>query len=361
MPNGDDLDARFNELVAQIDEEERRRMRAAASRGARAPRSDKATRPRRAGRGLLAAGLVAAVIGGATVIVAARPDLLTPQAGSTGPVPEETQPVMAAPEATGAETAAPEPEPTGTEAAALGEETATDPFAGSPAEKYAEGAAGFVMPKAKSLGRLSKKEVAKALDRTRDLLAAAYLDRKTLVGGKPKAFIERLDARQRGWYRDQLDVKQTKKPRFDGRYWVNSFAPKTAELATGVIKVRGGSTVKKLAKYGREGAEVKVKYLVVYAVQRPGQPGTVLRFVSRVEGQVLVYRESGRLVTWVRNWGRQTGTPGRCDVKDAFIHPAYRDSAPDKTSVRATDPPTDPYDLDRDLPRDKKCHRSRRT
>ncbi|MEV0344552.1 hypothetical protein AB0H88_02220 [Nonomuraea sp. NPDC050680] len=351
MPNGDDLDARFNELVAQIDEDERRRMRTAATRGARAPRSDKATRPRRAGRGLLAAGLVAAVIGGATVIVAARPDLLTPQAGSPGPVPEETQPVMAAPA----------PEPTGTEAAALGEKTAADPFEGSPAEKYAEGTAGFVMPKAKALGGLSKKEVAKALDRTRDLLAAAYLDHKTLVGGKPKAFIERLDARQRDWYRDQLDIKQTKKPRFDGRYWVNSFAPKTAELATGVIKVRGESTVKKLAKYGREGAEVKVKYLVVYAVQRPGQPATVLRFVSRVEGQVLVYRESGRLVTWVRNWGRRTGTPGRCDVKDAFLHPAYRDSAPDKTSARATDPPTDPYDLDRDLPRDKKCHRSRRT
>ncbi|MDF2711888.1 MAG: hypothetical protein K0R62_7540, partial [Nonomuraea muscovyensis] len=35
MPYGDELDARFEALVAQIDEKELRRMRAAAGRGAR--------------------------------------------------------------------------------------------------------------------------------------------------------------------------------------------------------------------------------------------------------------------------------------------------------------------------------------
>ncbi|WP_433510129.1 hypothetical protein ACQP2T_40485 [Nonomuraea sp. CA-143628] len=329
MPNGDDLDARFNELVAQIDEDERRRMRAAASRGARAPRSDKATRPRRAGRGLLAAGLVAAVIGGATVIVAARPDLLTPQAGSPGPVPEETQPVMAAPEATGAEIAAPKP-------------TALDPFTGSPAEKYAEGAAGFVLPKAKALGGLSKKDVAKALERTRELMTAAFLDRKTLMGGKPKAFMKLLDREQRVWFQKSLDPKKGKDD-FDSRSWVISFAPKTAELSSDVIKVNGKTTVTKAKKYGRSGAEVKLNYLVVYAVNRPGQPATTIRLVTHPAGSVFVYREAGELVLWLRDWG-SSSTPARCDVDDSFIHPYYDDSAPD--AVNPSGPPSDPYDLD---------------
>ncbi|MEU7836478.1 hypothetical protein [Nonomuraea sp. NPDC049129] len=332
MPNGDDLDARFNELVAQIDEDERRRMRAAASRGARAPRSDKATRPRRAGRGLLAAGLVAAVIGGATVIVAARPDLLTPQVGSPGPVPEETQPVMAAPEAAGVETATPEP-------------TAADPFAGSPAEKYAEGAAGFVLPKAKALGGLSKKDVAKALDRTRKLMTAAFLDRKTLMGGKPKAFMKLLDREQRVWFQKYLDLKKRAKDDFDSRGWVTSFAPKTAQLSTDVIKVKGRTTVAKARKYGRSGAEVKLNYLVVYAVNRPGQPTTTIRLVTHRVGSVFVYREAGELVLWLKDWSK-TSTPVRCDVGDFFIHPAYDDSAPD--AVKPSGPPSNPYDLDDD-------------
>ncbi|MEU8143817.1 hypothetical protein [Nonomuraea sp. NPDC048901] len=330
MPNGDDLDARFNELVAQIDEDERRRMRAAASRGARAPRSDKATRPRRAGRGLLAAGLVAAVIGGATVIVAARPDLLTPQVGSPGPVPEETQPVMAAPEAAGVETATPEP-------------TAADPFAGSPAEKYAEGAAGFVLPKAKALGGLSKKDVAKALDRTRKLMTAAFLDRKTLMGGKPKAFMKLLDREQRVWFQKYLDRKKSGKDDADSRGWVTSFAPKTAELSTDVIKVKGKTTVAKARKYGRSGAEVKLNYLVVYAVNRPGQPATTIRLVTHPVGSVFAYREAGELVLWLKGWG-YTSTPARCDVDDFFIHPVYDDSAPG--TVQPSGPPSNPYDLD---------------
>jgi hypothetical protein len=333
MPNGDDLDARFNELVAQIDEDERRRMRTAATRGARAPRSDKATRPRRAGRGLLAAGLVAAVIGGATVIVAARPDLLTPQAGSPGPVPEETQPVMAAPA----------PEPTGTEAAAVGEETAADPFAGSPAEKYAEGAAGFVLPKAKALGGLSKKDVAKALDHTRRLMTAAFLDRKTLMGGKPKAFMKLLDREQRVWYQKNLDLKKKGKDDFDSRGWVTSFAPKTAELSTDVIKVNGSTTVAKARKSGRSGAEVKLNYLVVYAVNRPGQPATTIRLVTHPVGSVFAYREAGELVLWLNDWG-SSSTPARCDVDDSFIHPSYDDSAPD--AVNPSGPPSNPYDLE---------------
>ncbi|MBT2229013.1 hypothetical protein [Nonomuraea sp. NEAU-A123] len=372
MTNGDDLDARFNELVAQIDADEQRRMRAAATRGSRPPRSDKAMRPLgRARRGLLATAAVITVIAAAGAIVAFRPDLLSPSGQPAGPIPEETQPVIAAPAgvqtatsaATGTEPAAQEPTgtqtetlaATGTQTGAPGEETAADPFAGSPAEKYAEGAAGFVMPKAKAIGGVSKKDVAKALDRTRDLMAAAYLDHKALMGGKPSAFMKLLDREQRVWYRKNLDRKKPDKDDFDSRGWVISFAPKTAQLATDVIKVSGRTTLAKARKYGRTGALLKLNHLVVYAVHRPGQPATTVRLVAHPTGSVFVYREAGELVLWLESWGASS-TPARCDVDDAFIHPSYADSAPD--AVGASGPPSDPYDLHEEEDRKDECRAS---
>ena len=342
MTNGDDLDARFNELIAQIDADEQRRMRAAASKGSRPPRSDKAMRPLgRAGRGLLATAAVITVIAAAGAVVAFRPDLLSPSVRPAGPVPEETQPVIAAPEATGAQTET--LATTGTQTSAPGEETAADPFEGSPAEKFADGAAGFVMPEARSLGKLSKKDVAKALERTRGLMAAALLDHKTLMGGKPTAFIKLLDREQRVWFRKTLDLQKKDKDDFDSRSWVISFAPKTAQLSTDVIKVNGRTTLAKARKYGHSGAMVKLNYLVAYAVHRPGAPATTIRLVAHPSGSVFVYREAGELVLWLENWGASS-TPARCDVDDAFIHPSYADSAPDAT--KPSGPPSDPYDLD---------------
>ncbi|HUR02387.1 MAG TPA: hypothetical protein VM347_07605, partial [Nonomuraea sp.] len=330
MTNGDDLDARFNELIAQIDAGEQRRMRAAATRGSRPPRSDKAMRPLgRARRGLLATAAVITVVAAAGAVVAFRPDLLTPSVRPAGPVPEETQPVIAAPEANGVQTEAltatgTEPAAqaaTGTQTAAPGEETAADPFEGSPAEKYADGAAGFVMPEARSLGKLSKKDVVKALERTRGLMAAAFLDHKTLMGGKPTAFIKLLDREQRVWFRKNLDLRKKDKDDFDSRGWVLSFAPKTAQLSTDIIKVNGRTTLAKARKYGHNGALVKLNYIITYAVHRPGAPATTIRLVAHPTGSVFVYREAGELVLWLENWGASS-TPARCDVDDAFVHPS---------------------------------------
>ncbi|WP_379492400.1 hypothetical protein [Nonomuraea rubra] len=125
MPHGDDLDQRFNELVAQIDAEQQRKMRAAAKKGAkesRRARGDELERLRREARreaawepgweappprrrmrrGWLAVAGMAAVLAAAGAVVSLRPDLLAP----AGPVPEETMPVAAAPlpSQTGADT-----------------------------------------------------------------------------------------------------------------------------------------------------------------------------------------------------------------------------------------------------------------
>ncbi|MBF8192203.1 hypothetical protein ITP53_42300 [Nonomuraea sp. K274] len=325
MPHGDDLDARFDALVGQIDAEQRRRMRAAAKSGARAARRDPSDQrpspvpgqdgpwaepPRRGGRTWLAIAAITALIAAAGVAVTVRPDLL---AGG-GPVPEETMPVLAAPI------------------------LAADPFAGSPAADYADGVKGFVMPEAKALGGLSKEDVAKGLERTRDLLAAAYLDEKTLLGGYPDAFVKALDQQQRGWFRDGLDDAEG-----PTRNLVNSLAPKTAELITDVIKVKGEVTLGTFEEDGWRGVEVTLNHLIVYALQRPGQPRTATRLVTHSSGRVHLYRDSDRLIVWVEELGA-SATPARCDVEDGFIHPYYEDSAPDEVVVSG--PPSDPYVLE---------------
>ncbi|MGW3343965.1 hypothetical protein ACWDA3_11705 [Nonomuraea rubra] len=359
MPHGDDLDQRFNELVAQIDAEQQRKMRAAAKKGAkesRRARGDELERLRREARreaawepgweappprrrmrrGWLAVAGMAAVLAAAGAVVSLRPDLLAP----AGPVPEETMPVAAAPlpSQTGAE-AGPVPEETMPVGAQPKESAPEGPFGGSEAENWAEGAAGFVMPGAKAIGGLSKKEVAEGMERTRDLLAAAHLDRKTLMGGEPKAFTKLLHPQERAWFKKNLGRKGDK----SSRTWVTSFAPKTAEQASEVIKVHGRTKLSSFKENGLTGAKLETNYIVVHAVQRPGQPGTVIRLVTHHRGTVLVHRAAGEVVTWVKKWGR-SATPARCDVNDGYIHPFYGDSVP--STVSPTGTPTDPYALD---------------
>lgn len=81
MAYGDDLDARFDELVSQFSQEERNRMRAAATKAARAT-ARKAARGRpapisRRTRIWLAVGLVVALLAASATVVVVRPDLLS--------------------------------------------------------------------------------------------------------------------------------------------------------------------------------------------------------------------------------------------------------------------------------------------
>ncbi|WP_146103734.1 hypothetical protein [Nonomuraea solani] len=335
MPHGDDLDQRFNELVAQIDAEERRKMRAAAKKGAKTRGAERSPgfghdarlgmpserAPRRIGRAWPAVAGITAVIAAAGAVITLRPDLLPAVAG---PVPEETMPVVAAPVPLKSLTSPVSTEPLG-------------PFEGSKAESWAEGAAGFDLPEAKAIGGLSKQDVAKGLKRTHKLLAAAFLDRKTILGGRPTAYMDLLHPEARSRFRKSLDRKDSL------RGMLTSFAPKTAELVGDVIKVNGRAKLSSYKKDGITGAKVEINYLVAYAIQRPGQPATMTRLVTHNRGTMLMYREGGELVTWVRELGG-TATPARCDVDDGYIHPFYDDSAPSK--VRPEGPPQDPYDLD---------------
>jgi hypothetical protein len=175
---------------------------------------------------------------------------------------------------------------------------------------------------------MKKEDVAKGLERTRDMLAASFFDRKALMGGEPTALMKLVDPEQRD---DRWRA-----------FWSQRFAPGTAELVTDVIKVHGEATLSESRFFGRPGVAVAFNYLIVYAIRRPGEPATTTRLVSHSDGRMLIYRERGRLVTWVDRWG-SAYTPAHCDANDAFIHPYYDDSEPDK--VKSTGAPLDPYDL----------------
>ncbi|MFD0883767.1 hypothetical protein ACFQ08_04250 [Streptosporangium algeriense] len=339
MADNDDIDRRFKALTSQIEREERRRTEKAWSH---LPRYRRRRRRRIASFAALvlvvAAGLVAVYRPGWVAPVGEALSarfVEAPPKGYLGPVPEETAPVPVTPEP-------------------------VSPFEGSPALGYAEGVKGLTSPEARATGGLSRSEVATALRRTRDMLAAAHLDRETLAGGRPTALVRLLPAQLREWFLRNLDDRKTKKGRLNTRYWVTSLAPKAAELATDVIKVNGRTKYASFREEGRTGVRITVNYLFVYAVRRPGQAGRSERVIVHSVGEVIAYRENGRLVVWPVRWNGGGVTGARCDVDDGFVHPYYDDSVPDKELSKATGAPVDPYEIDRE-PRDEECTLASRT
>ncbi|MER7499926.1 hypothetical protein AB0L05_35300 [Nonomuraea pusilla] len=342
MPYGDDLDARFNELISQFSEEEQRRMRAAAVKGARPPRNaGGGARPpgtgreggpqRRTGRLWVALALMCTVLAASGIVVAFRPDLLSPMPARPAATATAATPVAVP-------------------------ERLVNPFAGSPAQSYAEGVAGFVMPKAEAVGGLPEKQVAAGLKRTRALLAAAFLDRKTIAGGRPSAFMKLLHPDERSIFAKRLDRKGGKRGG-DTRGWVTSLAPGSAELATDVIKVTSKATLAPFKEPGHAGAKVTTRFVVVYGVRRPGDAGSTMRLVVHGRATMLIYRARGDLVVWATDWSRGAA-PSRCGAPDRFIHPVFPQAR--QGEPRPTGAPLDPYDLDApetDVP----CQSVRRT
>jgi hypothetical protein len=63
--------------------------------------------------------------------------------------------------------------------------TLAAPFLGTPAQDYADGSAGIVIPPAHAVGSFSAADVAAAYHKTRKMLIAAHLNVPTLDGGAP--------------------------------------------------------------------------------------------------------------------------------------------------------------------------------
>ncbi|WP_328494464.1 hypothetical protein OHS59_18235 [Streptomyces sp. NBC_00414] len=278
----------------------------------------------------------------AVAVVAMKPSLLPgdpfgtdsgvnpgPQAAS--PLPAETAPETAAP------------------GSAPGTPTLDEPFAGSPAARYADGAAGIVLPRAKAVGSFSKDQVGRALEQSRTLLVEANIDRGTLLGATPETvFGTVLDPKQpdlvadlRSWLRDPGEDD-------DPLRFFSRFDRDEVRLVGNVVKTRGRTTF----EAGEDGAlDIHTDYTFVYALA-PADPDstevarTIVRRVIdlQVPDPAKYDVTPGRLA--VVNYDNDISNSA-CDVYDGFLHPRLSSAEP--TGAPPSGPTTDPYDRSRDI------------
>jgi hypothetical protein len=202
-----------------------------------------------------------------------------------------------------------------------------DPFLGTPANDWADGAAGIVAPPAEPVGGFTAAQVAAAYATTGELVAAASLDRQTLLGGQPAALERLLTARQRATFTAGLGAHGVGK---DGRplstrSWVASFAPGTAQFDGGVIKVSGTMDAVAVTESGRQVLRVEVSYSFVYAVEPPRDTTDWSRVVTRQYGSVDFARwddPHGALEPWDKTVVDPLSGVA-CGPADGYIHPAY--------------------------------------
>ncbi|MBB5965163.1 hypothetical protein [Planomonospora venezuelensis] len=197
------------------------------------------------------------------------------------------------------------------------------PFRGSPSEKFADGAAGIVIPEAGAVAGFSAEDVRSALEISSRMLQAAYLDRKTLLGGEPDAYAKVLDPEQRKSFLEDLDHKSLEK---NTRAWVVSFAPGTTELVGDVVKVQAKLSPG-AGKDENGDPELRVDYEArfVYAVRPAGKAAPIVRVMAYGKGRHLFWRDEpkGRLRNWegdsVDSWNAGT----LCNSPDAFLRPDF--------------------------------------
>jgi hypothetical protein len=195
--------------------------------------------------------------------------------------------------------------------------TTADPFAGTPADGWADGAAGIVPPRADAIGGFSAAQVQVAYAATRRLLIAARLNQRTLAGGPPTAFADLLAPQERLFFLARLHST---------RAWVTSFAPGTTVLVGAAIKVRGAMRAMTSSDRGLYVLRIHADYVFVYAVQRPGQPQTRIQVVEReiVNVDFATWNDpGGPLEAWWLPVGASGPAGARCAVLDGFLRPAF--------------------------------------
>lgn len=201
-----------------------------------------------------------------------------------------------------------------------------DPFVGSEAGTWADGAAGITVPTAKAVGTFTAAQVAAAYAATRKLLIAANLDQPTLAGGAPTAFADLLTKQQRTTFLAGLNTKGTNKSGYplSTRKWVASFAPGSAQFIGNVIKAHGTMSAQTEHEAGATVLAINVNYLFAYAVEPPGNPDDWMRVIDHQYGSFAFAHwdePNGQLEafdqTIIGNAGIQCGTT------DGYIHPDY--------------------------------------
>ncbi|MFI0965303.1 hypothetical protein ACH4S8_28480 [Streptomyces sp. NPDC021080] len=244
-----------------------------------------------------------------------------------------------------AETAAPTAPPS---AASSRTPTRERPFAGSPAERWADGAAAIIVPKATPVGALTKEQVATALRDAKNLLVGANLDPATLRGERPAAAIAVLDPQQPRMADDVDRMLRAPDEKHDPVTLFSRFDPHEVRLVGHVVKARGRMTFKE----GKNGSvAIHADYTFVYPVSpADGNADEVTRTIVRRVLDVAFldprkYRVTPGKVT-ISYYTQEIGNSA-CDVHDGFLHPQFDSAAP--AGATPTGPAIDPYDRSHDL------------
>jgi hypothetical protein len=210
-----------------------------------------------------------------------------------------------------------------------------DPFAGTPADAWSNGTAGIVLPQAQPMGHFSAGQVESAYKTTSSLLAAAYLDQKTLLGGQPTAFADLLSGQQRTWFLDNLNKKGVNK---DGlplstRAQVMAFPPGGAQLFGGAVKVNGKMSATLASYRDQPMLVVHADYIFVYAIEPPGYPAKWMRVIPEAKWTVMFGNWAGS--PWVSVVS--SGVAGaKCGTGDGYVHPNYPAAAKAAPSLSAS-------------------------
>jgi hypothetical protein len=219
------------------------------------------------------------------------------------------------------------------------------PFAGTPAQTWADGAAGIVVPAAKPVGDFTAAQVEAAYQTSRELLIAGNLNKPTLLGGPPTAFADLLTSQERADFLGGLNTKGVSKAGspLSTRVEVTSFAPGSAELI-GVIKVQGSMSAKSVVFSGTTALAVNVNYLFAYAVEPPGNPTDWTRVVAHQYGSFDFAPwgdPDGPLTPWDDTGGDHAGA--LCGSTDGYLRPDYPSAGGSAADPTPSGPFMNPY------------------
>ncbi|MFI5666730.1 hypothetical protein [Streptomyces sp. NPDC051704] len=222
--------------------------------------------------------------------------------------------------------------------------TLKEPFKGSPALQWADGAAGIEVPEAQAVGGMSKEQVADALEKAKQFLVSANLDPATLRGERPAAALELLDpklAEELSRVEGSLTAPTKEN---DPLHLFTRVRPTELKPAGEVVKVRGRMWVEP----GKEGGQANVlaDYTFVY-------PFVKAKAGAEEVERTIVRREITFSIADPRKWQATVGkiwlekynvdlANSACDVYDGYLHPVFSDDP--RTGPAPSGTPVDPYD-----------------
>ncbi|MCX5405213.1 hypothetical protein OHA37_15110 [Streptomyces sp. NBC_00335] len=233
--------------------------------------------------------------------------------------------------------------------------TLKEPFKGSPAAQWADGAAGIEIPQAEAVGGMSKEKIADALVKVRQFLVTANLDPATLRGERPEAALALLDPKLGEYKTNVEEALRHPSAKNDPLDLFSRYDPAELTLVGEVVKVRGRIWVEPGDRAGQ--VDLKTDYTFVYPfVKAKAGADQVERTVMRREITFSIVdprkwdSTAGKL--WIEATYRNIGNSA-CDADDGFLHPQFDDDAPTGPTPSGT--PVDPYDRSKGLETDRRA------